>query len=733
MKQQMRKLLSLAGLTGSILAILQLTSCNNDDEVEMPPTETGTKKEFIMYSVATGAPGGSATFAELDNNATKVTIVLSGLGASASHPAHIHMNSGAEGGEIAVSLEPVTGDMGKSETIVSTLDDGTVVTYQDLINFDGHVNVHLSTSELGTLVAQGDIGPNAFTANIEDYELASVGGSGISGDVTFVERVSGEILVILELENTPGGGIHPAHIHNGSAAVGGSIAISLNDVNGDTGFSLTDVSELDDGTSITFSELKEFEGHVKVHLSSSDLGTIVASGDIGDNVLTGEMEEFMLNAVGGSNISGTVAFHERKGGKTLVSLALNGTPDGGVHPAHIHEKSLAEGGSIAIGLNNVNGSTGQSHTDIGSVSYEELVDYDGHVKVHLSASEMATVVAAGDIGGNELTGESESYTLMEGAVAGISGTAVFAERKNGNALITLSLENTPDQGSHPAHIHLNSVAEGGGIFVTLNPVDGTTGKSMSTPRNSDDNLFGELPYELLIMDDTHIKVHLSAESLGTVVAAGDVGGNKLTGAETSYEIKELNGSGVSGTVTFLKRTNGNTLVELSLMGTPANGDHPSHIHSGSVAEPGGIIISLNNVDGNTGKSMTHIEKNNAEEDVTYDDLVEIDGHVKVHLSPDALATVVAAGDIGSNDGGALVSYATDIRPILDTNCQVSGCHGSNGSIPTFATYADVAAKAAQIKSRTSSKSMPPASSGKSLTDDEIAKIASWVDNGALNN
>lgn len=40
-----------------------------------------------------------------------------------------------------------------------------------------------------------------------------------------------------------------------------------------------------------------------------------------------------------------------------------------------------------------------------------------------------------------------------------------------------------------------------------------------------------------------------------------------------------------------------------------------------------------------------------------------------------------------------VFYANQIRPIIDVNCQITGCHGSNGSIPTFAAYDDVKAKA----------------------------------------
>jgi len=79
---------------------------------------------------------------------------------------------------------------------------------------------------------------------------------------------------------------------------------------------------------------------------------------------------------------------------------------------------------------------------------------------------------------------------------------------------------------------------------------------------------------------------------------------------------------------------------------------------------------------------------------------------------------------------AEVFYANEIRPIIDTNCQKSGCHGSNSSIPTFATYDDVKAKASSIKARTSAKSMPPAGP---LSDSNIKLIADWVDQGAPNN
>ena len=77
-----------------------------------------------------------------------------------------------------------------------------------------------------------------------------------------------------------------------------------------------------------------------------------------------------------------------------------------------------------------------------------------------------------------------------------------------------------------------------------------------------------------------------------------------------------------------------------------------------------------------------------------------------------------------------VFYANQIRPIIDTNCQVSNCHGSNGNIPTFATYEDVMAKADRIKARTGAGTMPP---NGPLSSSDVQLIADWVDQGAVNN
>ncbi len=324
------------------------------------------------------------------------------------------------------------------------------------------------------------------------------------------------------------------------------------------------------------------------------------------------------------------------------------------------------------------------------------------------------------------------YQLEESAVTGVSGTATFKERKSGKTLVEIQLQNTPEGGSHPSHIHANSAVEGGGVMIPLTNVNGDTGLGQTDV--SEDKNQNPLTYEDLIAYDGHIMVHLSAEEISTIIARGDIGENILTENEMSYDLSELNGSGVRGTITFAERKSGFTLAMINLSGTNAEGDHPAHIHANDMATGGGIIIDLTNVVGIEGVSKTHIEKNNNGDPITYDDLIAFDGHVKVHLSDENLGSVIAGGDIGSNQGsGAKVSYASDIRPILDANCQVSGCHGSNASLPSWATYENVSANASLIKSKTSDKIMPPPSSGGSLTDEQIQLIADWVDEGALNN
>ena len=635
----------------ALVSSLLFTGCNNDDEpVVEEPGLTGNKEEYTLFTIGNSGVTGKVTFTERDDNTTLVTIVLTGVATGADHPVHIHANTAVETGGIIISLTNVDA-AGKSETAVTALDDGTAITYSEMIAFDGYVNVHNSSGDLGTLVVQGDIGQNELTGMIEDFDLFEAMVDGISGDITFAERVNGETLVTIDLEGTTMGGDHPAHIHTESVAEGGGIVISLNNVDGATGISKTNIAQNDEGSIITYSDLKEFDGHAKVHMSGSNLGTIIAEGDIGINKLTSNSVAFPLMELGDSGISGSVTFTERESGASLVTIDLSGTASDGNYPAHIHANTAAEGGGIMISLNNVNGN-GDSDTHIEmdndgtAVTYDELVDYNGYVNIHQSPDNLGTLVSQGDIGQNALTGESVEYPLNSVSNPTVSGTATFEERINGTTLVTIALDGTIDGNEHPAHIHMNTAAEGGGIVIGLNTVNGATGISKTSVKVKDD--MTAITYDDMVEFNGYINVHNSASDLGTLVAQGDIGQNALTGESVQYTLNSATDPAISGTATFAERSNGTTLVTIALVGTTNGNEHPAHIHMNSATEGGGIVISLNVVDGGTGISKTSVKELDDMTEISYDEMINFDGYINVHNSESDLGTLIAQGDIGSN-------------------------------------------------------------------------------------
>lgn len=82
-------------------------------------------------------------------------------------------------------------------------------------------------------------------------------------------------------------------------------------------------------------------------------------------------------------------------------------------------------------------------------------------------------------------------------------------------------------------------------------------------------------------------------------------------------------------------------------------------------------------------------------------------------------TVIASG----------ISFKDEIQPIILKSCAIPQCHDGSGNID-YRVFENLKKNPADIKSRTQSKNMPKTGS---LTDDEIEKIACWVDDGALNN
>jgi hypothetical protein len=102
--------------------------------------------------------------------------------------------------------------------------------------------------------------------------------------------------------------------------------------------------------------------------------------------------------------------------------------------------------------------------------------------------------------------------------------------------------------------------------------------------------------------------------------------------------------------------------------------------------------------------------------------------------------VTQAAENGKTEGAKQVTFSKDVAPIFEKSCM--SCHHQGTMTPmSLMTYAEARPWAKSIKERVVRRDMPPwhldktvgireYKNDRSLSDDEIATIARWVDNGA---
>jgi hypothetical protein len=241
--------------------------------------------------------------------------------------------------------------------------------------------------------------------------------------------------------------------------------------------------------------------------------------------------------------------------------------------------------------------------------------------------------------------QTTTYDLQSKDLTGVAGKVTFTELSSTVTIIDIEVTGS-GSSSHPANIHMNSEVTGGSVSITLSPV--VNGYSSTTITKLDNNT--AINYGQLIQYDGHLSIRQSSSSLTTVIAVADIGGNKLTASNKSYNLNQVSASGVSGTVLFQKRTNGDSLVTVSLSGTNEGGNHPVRMRAGSVESVGGgpVVATLNAVNGTSGKSYTDFRALDNSTSISYDQLLAYSGYVTVHESDLLLEVTLCQGNIGSN-------------------------------------------------------------------------------------
>lgn len=249
---------------------------------------------------------------------------------------------------------------------------------------------------------------------------------------------------------------------------------------------------------------------------------IAASGCKKDE-FNGRQASYNLKVKDVLGVSGTAVFNETTATMTTIDITLTGATSG-THPAELCMNSAVEGGTIIISLNPVD-VNGTSSTKITTITYDQLINYDGYIVVHQSSNEPGTIIAIGDIGGNVITSTNKTYTLLTVAGFGVSGTALFEKRVNGNTLVTISLTGVIAGEDYPATINLGSIESvgGGPVVKTLNDVDGTTGKSYTNIRSLNSGV--AVSYDNWLVYDGYIDVYQTAIHLDNIICHGNIGSN----------------------------------------------------------------------------------------------------------------------------------------------------------------------------------------------------------------
>lgn len=250
------------------------------------------------------------------------------------------------------------------------------------------------------LLIAGGCKKDSVPAETTSYNLMVKDVLGVSGTVTFTESSGTSAIIDIVLVNAPSG-THPANLYMNSAVENGLVVVVLNPVDA-SGKSSTTV------TNMNYTSLIAYDGCVKVLSSSSDPTTILAQGDIGGNIITTTNKSYILNMVGVYGVSGTALFEKRVNGSTLLTVSLSGTISGESYPASINLGSIASvGGGPAVKLlNNVDGTTGKSYTNIQkldggtTITYENWLVYDGYLNVYKLPVSVSNIICQGNIGAN---------------------------------------------------------------------------------------------------------------------------------------------------------------------------------------------------------------------------------------------------------------------------------------------------------------------------------------------
>lgn len=264
-----------------IFTVLAFTSwgCNENSTGPGHDDLTGESETYEILPAGDESVTGSLTLEERYDGFTRVTVELEDLMEDEEYYVHIYSNTALDGGDLLIELAALDNSANQSVIIVSVDEEGNTITYDDLISINAHLTVYLVGDEQDIIAAQADIGENALTGNSETVELNEVEESGISGTLELFERTNGHALAVIELTGTGSDQMYKAHLYENDNGDQNEPLFVFNDVDGETGLSMTNIFEIEDGTVFGYEEVTGENAAIHIYLDENDM-TLIASGNL---------------------------------------------------------------------------------------------------------------------------------------------------------------------------------------------------------------------------------------------------------------------------------------------------------------------------------------------------------------------------------------------------------------------------------------------------------------------
>lgn len=252
----------LKGALIAATALFSLSACQKSDNSPVARTKTYNIQTYANYNVS-----GTATFTEvLNTDSVKVDVKLSGSNVTdlTLFPVYIRQGTSLENG-------PRAFDLGNLDGGVKELQSEINLSFDDLLNFNGSLDVYRNTTDTTQTIAQAEIGANEV---FKSYNLTSPNQQGQpqNGQLRIYKRATGAYLVVrVDTSAFIGTEPHPARVYQ---ADGITKDFDLNDLGGETGISATTV------TDNTYDDLTKTKRIVKVFESATSLDVTISQGTI---------------------------------------------------------------------------------------------------------------------------------------------------------------------------------------------------------------------------------------------------------------------------------------------------------------------------------------------------------------------------------------------------------------------------------------------------------------------